>query len=348
VKDGRALEKLKSIDTLVFDKTGTLTLERPHIVGIHVTGEYTEIEVLSLAATAEYRQVHPIAQAILTAAEERGIELPVIDTAHYEIGYGVKVQVGDLEVMVGSQRFMLMENIRLPSSLQAEIERCKNEGRSLVYVAADGQLAGLIELDATLRPEARAIVDWLRQRGLELYILSGDQEPPTQRLARELSMDGYFANILPEGKAELIEQLQAEGRSICFIGDGINDAIALRQADVSISFRGAANIASDSAQIVLMEDHLDQLRVLFELIQAYDRNLATNYQQSVVKSLIAAAAVLILPLKFLIVEGLWVFTFAKGITLATRPLLKMPTSQSLDSSAAENVERLVRDGDPHL
>ncbi|TAN46940.1 MAG: heavy metal translocating P-type ATPase [Methylococcaceae bacterium] len=321
IKDGRALESLKTIDTLVFDKTGTLTLEQPQLIAIHPCGTRCENDVLTLAATAEHRQSHPIAQAIVAEAKTRGLRLPDIDAAHYEVGYGLKVRIEGVDVRVGSQRFMTMENIPTPASMRATMERCSQEGGSLVYIAADGELAGAIELDATLRPEAKTMVQWLKQQGFVLNIISGDQEAPTRRLAEELGMDGYFANTLPDQKANLIELLQSQGHKVCFIGDGINDAIALHQADVSISFRGATSVASDSAQIVLMEDNLEQLLALFELARAYEQNLATNYRGAVLRSLIAAAAVLLLPFKFLIVEGLWVVTFAHGITTATQPLL---------------------------
>ena len=331
IKDGRMLECLKEIDTLVFDKTGTLTLEQPNIIGIHVCDEYSENAVLRFAAIAERRQTHPIAQAILAVANERHLDLPVIDVAHYEVGYGLKVKMDDnTGVLVGSQRFMTLENISLPVSIQTHIDRCALEGRSLVYVAVNQKLVGVIELDATLRPEALEIMGWLKNRGLDLYIISGDQEAPTRRMANELGMDGYFANTLPERKASLIEELQAEGRKVCFVGDGINDAVALRKANVSISFRGATNVATDSAQVVLMDDDLNQLKILFELTKAYEENLSANYNQAVTKSLLASLAVLIFPFKFIIVEGGWVITFISGIRIATKPLLNEEESSVVD------------------
>lgn len=322
IKDGKMLESLKEIDTLVFDKTGTLTLEIPHITGIHTCGIYDENAVLRFAATAEHRQTHPIAQAIIAEASNRNLELPIIDAAHYEIGYGLKVTMEGVEVLVGSERFMTVENVTLPATMQIHIDRCAFEGKSLVYIAVEKSLAGAIELDATLRPEALEIITWLKERGLNLYIISGDQEAPTRRLSNELRMDGYFANVLPERKASLIEELQMQGRKVCFIGDGINDAVALRKADVSISFRGATNVATDSAQVVLMDDNLAQIKTLFELTQAYEENLRANYNQAVTKSLLSSLVVLVLPLKFVIVETVWIFTFVSGIRIATRPLLK--------------------------
>ncbi len=321
VKEGKALETVKKLDVLVFDKTGTLTRELPHIVCIHACNEFSADEVLMLAATAEHRQTHPIALAILEAAQARGLEtLPITDNA-YEVGYGLRVKLEDGEILVGSQRYMGMEQITLPDSLQPVIERCRSEGQSLVYVARNGVLAGAVEMDATLRPETPEVIQWFKKIGIKVYIMSGDQESPTRKLAETLGVDGYFANVLPDGKAALIEKLQAEGATVGFVGDGINDAVALRTADVSISFRSATNVASDNARIVLMDDNLKQLEVLFELAEGFNRSLEKNHRQAVTMSLVAAAGALVLPYKFLLVEGLWVVEFASGIGIATRPVV---------------------------
>ncbi|MEY4194484.1 MAG: hypothetical protein RLZZ226_852 [Pseudomonadota bacterium] len=321
VKEGKALETVKKLDVLVFDKTGTLTQELPHIVCIHACNEFSADEVLTLAATAEHRQTHPIALAILEAARTRGLEtLPITDNA-YEVGYGLRVKLEDGEILVGSQRYMGMEQITLPDSLQPVIERCRSEGQSLVYVARNGVLAGAVEMDATLRPETPEVIQWFKKIGIKVYIMSGDQESPTRKLAETLGVDGYFANVLPDGKAALIEKLQADGATVGFVGDGINDAVALRTADVSISFRSATNVASDNARIVLMDDNLKQLEVLFELAEGFNRSLEKNHRQAVTMSLVAAAGALLLPYKFLLVEGLWVVEFASGIGIATRPVV---------------------------
>jgi len=156
---------------------------------------------------------------------------------------------------------------------------------------------------------------------LALYIISGDQEAPTRKLYAELGMSGYFANTLPEQKAERIKELQAQGKQVCFIGDGINDAIALRQAEVSISLRGATTVATDAAQVVLMEDDLAQLRTLWELALGFERSLADNARQSKQLSLLAAAGVLVLPFNFWVSELLWGIQLITGVRKAQRPLL---------------------------
>jgi len=256
IKDGRALELLSQVDTVVFDKTGTLTQEQPHVGKIYTLQDYQENDLLKYAAAAEYKQKHPVAKAIIQAAHERELNLPEIDEAKYEIGYGIKVTISNQLIRVGSVRFMEMEEIAIPKKIRKILSSCHEFGYSLVMVAIDNQLAGAIELHATIRPEAKSIIKGLRQRNMSLYIISGDNEKPTQRLAEELGIDNYFADTLPENKATLIQQLIDAGKVVCFVGDGINDSIALKKAHVSISLKGASTVATDTAQIVLMDASL--------------------------------------------------------------------------------------------
>lgn len=297
VKDGRSLELLHTVDAVVFDKTGTLTLEEPEVAQIHPFAAFHEDDVLRFAAIAEAHQSHPIAQAILTAAQTRNLTLPDGVEARYEIGYGVQVhlrqtkvmssepEVGnsdsDMRIWVGSERFMRQEGIALPQLLQPIQSRCAALGHSLVYVAVDGTLAGVLELQPTVRPEAQLVIAQLQRQGLTLYILSGDQVEPTRHLAERLGIKDYFANVLPTEKAQFVADLQTQGRKVCFVGDGINDTIALKQAQVSISLAGATTIATDTAQIVLMEKSLRQLPLLFELSHRLERNLLTSFGLSV-------------------------------------------------------------------
>ena len=269
IKDGRALELLTQIDTIVFDKTGTLTLEQPHVAHVYTWHGLTEQELLTLAAAAEVRQSHPIAKAILQAAQEQQLHLPAIDEARYEIGYGIKVVVGHQTVLVGSLRFMDLEAIPITNEIHSLQALGHEQGSTFVYVAVDGQLAGAIELQATLRPEAKEMIQQLKARKLAMYIISGDHQEPTKRLAQDLGIDAYFAEVLPEEKAQIVARLQAEGRFVCFVGDGINDAIALKQAHASISLRGASTAATDTAQIVLTDESIQQLDTVFNLAQRF-------------------------------------------------------------------------------
>lgn len=286
IKDGRALEQVSKVDTVVFDKTGTLTLEQPHVGRLFTCHGYDEQQLLTVAAAAEDRQTHPIARAIQQEAHNRKLELPPINQAAYEVGYGIKVTLDQKQIRVGSHRFMGMEAIAIPDEIEAIGKAAHSEGSSLVYVAIGDQLAGAIELVPTVRPEAKRIINSLRQAGLSMYIISGDHERPTRALASQLGIDHYFAETLPENKAELIAQLQEEGKTVCFVGDGINDSIALKTANVSVSLRGASTIATDTAQIILMDQTLNQLEVLFELSAQFESNMQANLVTTVVPGVI--------------------------------------------------------------
>jgi P-type E1-E2 ATPase len=224
IKDGRTLELIQQVDTVVFDKTGTLTIEQPHVGHIYTCApSYTARDILSVAAAAEQHQSHPIARAIVQAASAQELAMPPLEDAEYTVGYGLTVIVDQRVVCVGSRRFMEMEAIAIPPAMGSIQDQCHKQGHSLVLVAIDGEVAGALELHTTIRPEAKRIIQGLRQRQItSMYIISGDHEVPTRRLAETLGIDHYFAETLPENKGALIEQLQREGKVICYVGDGIN------------------------------------------------------------------------------------------------------------------------------
>ena len=282
VKDGRSLETLHEVDMVVFDKTGTLTLEQPEVAMIHCHGNWRETDILTLAATAEHRQTHPVARAILAAAEQRGLDWEAPEQADYSLGFGIRVELHGQVIRVGSGRFMTQGGLVIPEEVVREQSRCAAHGCSLIMVAVDDAVVGALELQAQLRAETPELIEQLHARGLKLAILSGDHEAPTRHLAERLGIDEYFAEVLPEGKAAQIKQLQQAGRVVCFVGDGINDAIALQQADVSVSLRGATTIATDSAQVVLTSGSLHQLAHLLELAEGFNKNLNRTLKLSYV------------------------------------------------------------------
>lgn len=188
VKDGRSLELLKDVDTVVFDKTGTLTLDEPRIAHIHTCTDLEADRVLMYAAAAEYRQTHPIARAILTESAQRGISLPAVDRAQYEIGYGLSVRLEEQLVRVGSEHYMALEDIALPAGIRELVPAVHEQGHSLVMVAVNDRLVGAIELELILRAEIEAVVGELRRRNLDICIISGDQEGPTRKVADALGI----------------------------------------------------------------------------------------------------------------------------------------------------------------
>ncbi|TAN68711.1 MAG: heavy metal translocating P-type ATPase [Methylobacter sp.] len=275
IKQGQRLEQISSIDTLLFDKTGTLTDGALNVSAIHVVhADYLETDVLFYAALAEHQLTHPIAKAIMQHAALAGLDVDNLDNIEYRQGFGIVVQFDKRTIHVGSARFMSVEGIALPDSVAALQSRIHEQGHSLVMVAVDLEIAGLIELQATLRPEVQAVFKRLREHGIKhIGIVSGDHAAPTQKLAEQLKVDSFFAEVLPEDKAGIVRQFQAEGRNVCFIGDGVNDTIAMRQADLSISLRGATTLAIDVADIILTDPDLNRLCELMVLSEKLENNL---------------------------------------------------------------------------
>jgi heavy metal translocating P-type ATPase len=319
VKDGRALELLSEVDTIVFDKTGTLTQEQPHVRAVHLCSTLDENDLILLAAAAEQRQTHPIANAILAEAHRRRLSLPAVDDIAYEVGYGLVVHLADRRVQLGSQHFMELSQITIPPEISLIQQQCHHRGDALVYVAVNGKLAGALELQPTVRPESAAIVAELKQRGFATYIISGDRTEPTRKLAEQLGIDHYFAETLPEAKADLIEQLQREGKKVCYVGDGINDSIALKKANVPVSLSGATNIAIDTAQVVLMDGALTGLIPLLDIATALDRNMQRNVLISLLSSTVCIGGAFFLHFGLYSAITLCNLSLLAGIVNATGP-----------------------------
>ncbi len=272
IKDGRSLELLRQVDTLIFDKTGTLTQEEPVVAAIYCADEIGEAQLLAYAAAAEQHQSHPIARAILAAARARGVATPQIEEASLKVGLGLTVKSADQRILVGSTRFMALHAIPIPEQFAALEEKSQQLGHLLVWVARNDSMVGAVELQVALRAEAVAVVTALRgySQIRTVLVVSGDQPLPTEQAALAIGADGWYAETLPMQKAELVARLQEAGRKVCFVGDGINDTIALKQADVSISLRGATSAAVDSANVLLMDANLSQLPALFGLAQSFE------------------------------------------------------------------------------
>ncbi|MCV6636888.1 heavy metal translocating P-type ATPase [Candidatus Albibeggiatoa sp. nov. NOAA] len=274
VKEGAALEKLTHIDTVIFDKTGTLTESQPEVGEIIIYHpSYTEKQVLNYALIAEYKMTHPIAQAIQNKAEEWDLPMPEVDYSEYKMGYGIKASFDNQSIWVGSISFLKMERVAIPENLEQNLIETY-QGHSMVMVAVDGELIGAMEIHFKVRPEVTNLIDGLRKRGIKhISILSGDNAAPTRHLAEAIHADSYFHNILPEDKARIVQKFQKQGKTVCFVGDGVNDAIAMKQADVSVSLRGASSVATDMAQVILLDGTLNKLDELFDLSKNLDKNL---------------------------------------------------------------------------
>lgn len=279
IKDGAVLERLMDVTAVVFDKTGTLTEDTPVVARvISADDKRSEDELLAIAAAAERRFAHPIARAIVAHAAARGLELPEVSDHTHSIGAGVAVRIGRQQFRIGSRRFIEHEGLRLGKDLETHVQRIETSGTTAVYIAAGKRVIGLIEIRASERPEAQRVVTRLHERNIEVHLLSGDHKVATRALAESLGIDFYAAEVLPHHKADYVRELQRKGHIVAMVGDGINDSVALSVADVSVSLRGAANIATDVATIILMSGDLGRLDELWTIAESFDSNVNRSVQ----------------------------------------------------------------------
>ena len=340
IKNGQALDQLHLVDTVVFDKTGTLTSLIPKVCAIHSNGEYSDEQVLAYAAATEGKNAHPIAQAIVIAAKKQGLELPLLDKDRdeaYQVGYGIQAKIKGKVIRLGSHRFMDKEQIQIGNQFLEAEESTYQQGNSLVFLAVDNCVVGALEFAPTLRPRTHQAIQELQTRhNKNICILSGDHELPTKSLAHKLGIEKYFFDVLPQDKAEVIKQLQAEGRTVCFVGDGINDSIALKQADVSVSLRGASSIAVDTADIILMNEELMQLSYLFNVIREYEKKMRANTATLLSPSVFAAVGVLLF--HFTVVDTLLLKQIGLTVSLlnTARPLVnEQDSSEAVQPSLVD-------------
>jgi len=335
VKDGRALEKLAEVDTIIFDKTGTLTETIPQVEHIVVCNGFTEKQLLQYAVTAEQRQKHPIARAISQAAAQQNLRSFPLKNSDYEVGYGIRVSFVDPEagskvqtILLGSERFMESAKINIPDDIKSVQIKCAEKGHSLIYIALENQyLMGVIELRPSLRKNAKEVATALRQQGMTLYIISGDQQKPTGQLAQTLGIENYYAETLPEDKALIVENLQKQGKKVCFIGDGINDAVALQKADVAISLHGAATIATDTAEIILIKPDLAYLPYLLQMANDLNNRINSGTTINTASGISCVTGVLIFGMGISGAVFLYYGTLAINIANAMVPIMREKTSK---------------------
>jgi len=338
IKDGRAIEGLNQVDTVLFDKTGTLTNEVPKVGQIIVCDRYEKHDILTYAAMAERKVTHPIAQAILNEAKVTKLTLPDIDDSKYQLGYGILVSFNNQLIRVGSVRFMRMEGLSLPNQIEKAMAESHNQGHSLVIVAVDQKIIGAIEVQAVVRPEVKQMINSLRHYGIKhLSIVSGDHQQSTQKLAESLGMDSYFYEILPSEKAHIVEQLQKQGKSVCFIGDGINDTIAMKKANVSISLTGASLIATDVAEVILMDGTLSHLSELFDISNQLNAHLQNSFRITVVPSAINIGGAFLFDLGFTSAIIIKNMLFLAGVGHSMLPLKTIADEKNFPFKAQRHI-----------
>jgi Cu2+-exporting ATPase len=294
IKSGGHMEKLAKVDTVVFDKTGTLSHGTPHIVDIIAFNAAIPADkLLGLAVASETHLQHPVAEALREKARQLRIEPPPCDETEYKIGLGVEGQVDGYYMQVGSERFMRHSGIQV-EHIADERAAIDKSGHSCLYIAIDGELAGLIAYEDQIRPESREIIETLHRMGVrDTIMLTGDNAVVAEAVGKRLGLTRQVANMMPADKADVIKSLQLEGRVVAMIGDGINDSPALSFADVGIAMKHGADITHESADVVLMEDSLWKLIKAIEISRDAVGLIKQNY--GIVAALNTVALGLALP-----------------------------------------------------
>ncbi len=275
IKSGEALESFPQIDTIVFDKTGTLTTGAPEVYSIQVEdGE--EYHLLQLAASAEQYSEHPLAEAIIRKAREQGIELLPVENFQSTPGQGVSAKIKGQTILVGNYQFMLDQGVAISQYYIANQTTAQQAGASTIMVAIDGVVRGMLALADTLKSSAAQAVAALQKYGLRVALLTGDNFQVAQTIATRLGLNGFQAEILPQEKATFVQALQLQGHKVAFVGDGINDAPALAQADLGIAIGAGTDIAKETGDIVLVRDDLSDVVAAYELSQKVMRRIRQN------------------------------------------------------------------------
>ena len=275
IKSGQALEAAYQLDTIVLDKTGTITVGKPSLTDLLPLSDFNRSDLLRLIASAEQHSEHPLAQAILEAAKEEGLKL--LPVSHFEalVGRGLSAQVEDRQLLVGNESLMTEKNID-SSAFQEQLLELSHEGKTAMFVAIDGQLAGIMAVADEMKSSSLSAVQELQSMGLEVIMLTGDREETATAIAQKAGIKKVIAGVLPDGKAAAIKNLQEAGKKLAMVGDGINDAPALVQADVGIAIGSGADVAIESADVVLMHSDLQDVVKAIKLSQATIRNIKEN------------------------------------------------------------------------
>jgi Cu2+-exporting ATPase len=343
IMDGRTLEMLPEVDTVVFDKTGTLTDPVPIVDRIVCEIGIKENDLLTWAAAAEHRQTHPVALAIRGEATRRSLDLLEPEDTDYSPSNGIQARIADGLIQVGSGRYMTMMGVELTLRARAAESHAREAGRPFVFVARDGQIAGTIVLRTTLRQEARGVVKALQARGLHVRILSGDGRAQTEAAALELGVDGFDAEVLPNEKAEVVQKLRAEGRFVCFVGDGINDLVAMRAAQVSIAVAGATTAANAVAGIVIYDGDLEHVLDALKIGDLFRKRMSESIMVSLLPDSLSIGLILFGGGGFMTAFTLGWVSVATALATFLRPWpkeLQAPTHKS--SAPVRRVSRKRR------
>jgi Cu+-exporting ATPase len=275
IRGAEVLERAQKLTTVVFDKTGTLTRGEPNVTDVVPLAPLSEADLLRLAAAVEVGSEHPLGEAIVRAAAHRGLELPKVTGFEAIPGNGIKGQADGYAVLLGNRRLFEREGVEAKAAEKAML-RLEAEGKTAMLVGLDGALAGIVAVADTLKPEAREAVTALRHAGVEVTLLTGDNQRTAQAIARELGIERVIAEVLPADKARVIQDLQRQGQVVAMVGDGVNDAPALATADIGIAIGSGSDVAKETGGIILVKDDVREVGVSIRLSRATMRKIKQN------------------------------------------------------------------------
>ena len=274
IKGGEALETTHKLSTLIFDKTGTITEGKPKVTDI-VTTNLSEEQLLIYAASAEKGSEHPLGEAIVRAAIDRGYQLCELQSFNAIPGHGIEVSIQGKQILLGNKKLMIEKTIDV-SSLSETSDQLAYDGKTPMYMAIDGQLAGIIAVADTVKESSKKAIETLHQMGIKVAMITGDNQKTADAIARQVGIDLVLAEVLPADKANEVKKLQETGVKVGMVGDGINDAPALAQADIGIAIGSGTDVAIESADIVLMKSDLMDVSTAIKLSKATIRNIKEN------------------------------------------------------------------------
>jgi P-type Cu2+ transporter len=336
IKDAATLEGIGALDAIALDKTGTLTLGEPALTDVVADGELSEDDLLRLVASAERDSEHPLAGAIVSGAKAR--RLALVEASAFEAvpGHGLEATVDGRRLAVGNARLLERNGISL-DGLGDRAAELAEQGKTAMFVAVDGQPAGLVAAADQIRPSASRAIATLKELGLEVALISGDNQRTAEAVAAELGIERVFAEVLPQDKADYVKRLQEEGKKVAMVGDGVNDAPALAQADVGIAIGAGTDVAVETANVVLMRSDPLDVAAAMTLSRATVRKMKQNLGWASVYNVLAIpiAAGVLFPSAGIELRPEWaaLLMSASSIIVATNAVLLKRVERELPAHA---------------